>query len=134
MVVMLTKRAGGPFNLAAEPAVTTAAIAEALGARHVHVPSAVLRAVMTASWHARVQPVDPGWLDLGFAVPLMDTSRAARELGWAPQVDALTVLSETVSGMRDGAYDRSPVLRPRSVPRQLVRALRRGAVTRRHEP
>jgi nucleoside-diphosphate-sugar epimerase len=134
IALMLARSVGGPFNLAAEPAVTSAAIADALGARHVHVPSALLRALMSASWHARLQPVDPGWLDLGFAVPLMDTSRAARELGWAPQVDALTVLSETVAGMRDGASDRSPVLRPRSVPRQLVRALRRGPVSRRHEP
>jgi len=124
----------GPFNLSAEPAVTTASIAEVLGARQVQVPSAVLRAVVSLSWHARLQPVDPGWLDLGFAVPLLDTSRAARELGWAPEVDASAVLAETVAGMRDGAADRSPVLRPRSVPGQLLRAVRRGPVSRRHEP
>ncbi len=131
---ILETRAPGPFNLSAEPAVTTASIAEVLGARHVQVPSTVLRAVVSLSWHARLQPVDPGWLDLGFAVPLLDTSRAARELGWAPSVDALSVLAETVAGMRDGASGRSPVLRPRSVPRQLLRALRRGPVSRRHEP
>jgi hypothetical protein len=110
------------------------AIAGVLGARSVHVPSSVLRALVSASWHARLQPVDPGWLDLGFAVPLMDTGRARRELGWTPQVDALAVLAETVSGMRDAASDRSPVLRPRSVAGQLARALRRGPVSRRQEP
>ncbi len=134
IVAMLDAVAPGPFNLAAEPALTTASIAEVLGARPVHVPSAVLRALVSATWHARLQPVDPGWLDLGFAVPLMDTSRAQGELGWAPRLDAVSVLAETVAGMRDGASDRSPVLRPRSVPRQLVGALRRGPVTRRHEP
>jgi UDP-glucose 4-epimerase len=131
---VLEARAPGAFNLAAEPAVTTAEIADVFSARQVQVPSPVLRALVSVSWHARLQQVDPGWLDLGFAVPLLDTSRATRELGWAPRVDALTVLAETVAGMRDRASDRTPVLRPRSVPGQLVRALRRGAVSRRHEP
>jgi nucleoside-diphosphate-sugar epimerase len=131
---VLTATVPGPFNLAAEPAVTTAAIADVFDARPVHVPSTVLRAVVSLSWHARLQQVDPGWLDLGFAVPLMDTSRAARELGWEPQIDALTVLAETVAGMREGVADQSPVLRPRSVPAQLAHALRRGPVSRRREP
>jgi nucleoside-diphosphate-sugar epimerase len=124
----------GPFNLSADPAVTTAAIAGVLGARSVHVPSAALRVAVSASWHARLQPVDPGWLDLGFSVPLMDTSRATRELGWHARTDALSVLAETVEGMRDAASDHSPVLRPRTVPAQLVRALRRGAVSTRPRP
>jgi nucleoside-diphosphate-sugar epimerase len=132
--LMLEASVGGPFNLAAQPPVTTEAIADALDARSVHVPSSVLRVLMSAAWHARLQPVDPGWLDLGFAVPLMDASRAERELGWAPRVDATTVLAETVAGMRDAASDRSPVLRPRSVAGQLARALRRGPVTRRRRP
>jgi nucleoside-diphosphate-sugar epimerase len=132
--LVLGAGAPGAYNLAANPAVTTAMIADALEARSVHVPYPVLRAVMSASWHARLQPVDPGWLDLGFAVPLMDTSRAARELGWVPQFDAVTVLAETVAGILDGASDRSPVLRPRTVPRQLTQALLRGPISRRHQP
>ncbi|HET9829459.1 MAG TPA: NAD-dependent epimerase/dehydratase family protein [Nocardioidaceae bacterium] len=131
---VLATTAAGPFNLAAEPAVTTADIADVLGARQVQVPSAVLRAVVSLTWHARLQQVDTGWLDLGFAVPLLDTSRARRELCWTPQVDARTVLAETVAGMREGAADRSPVLRPRSVPGQVARALRHGPVSRRHRP
>jgi len=53
---------------------------------------------MAAAWHARLQQLDPGWLDLGLAVPLLDSSRAARELSWSPSVDATTVLRETLSG------------------------------------
>jgi nucleoside-diphosphate-sugar epimerase len=133
-VRVLEGRVPGPFNLAADPPVTTADIAEVLGARAVHVPAAALRVALSLAWHARLEQVDPGWLDLGFAVPLMDTSRARRELGWAPRVDAVTVLAETVDGMRSGASDRSPVLRPRSVVGQLATALRRGPVSRRQEP
>jgi UDP-glucose 4-epimerase len=131
---VLDRRAGGAFNLAAEPPVTTATIAQALGARPVHVPAPVVRAVMSAAWHARLQQVDTGWLDLGFAVPLMDTSRARRELDWSPTKDAEAVFGEVIDGMRDGAADRSPVLRPRTVLGQLTAAVRRGAVSRRPRP
>lgn len=127
-------RVPGRFNLAADPAVTTAAIAGVLGARLVHVPAPVLRVALTLAWKARLEQLDPGWLDLGFAVPLMDTSRASVELGWSARVNALSVLEETVSGMRDGASDASPVLRPRSVQSQVLGALRDGPVSHRHEP
>ena len=131
---VLAHKAAGAFNLAAEPPVTTATIAAALGARAVHVPASAVRAVMSATWHARLQQVDTGWLDLGFAVPLMDTGRARRELGWSPSVDADAVFREVVEGMRDAASDRSPVLRRRSVLGQLRAAVRRGPVSRRHRP
>jgi len=131
---ILERRAPGAFNLAADPPITTERIAAALDARAVHVPAAVVRAAMSAAWHARLQQVDPGWLDLGFAVPLMDTSRAARELDWSPSVDATTVLRETLAGMRDAAADRTAVLRPRSVLGQLREVLRRGPISQRRRP
>jgi len=134
IVRSLQARVPGPFNLSAEPPVTTVGIAGALGARSVHVPSRVVRAAVSASWHAHLQQLDPGWLDLGFAVPLMDTSRAESELGWHARTDALSVLAETLSGMRDGASDDSPVLRPRSVPGEILRALKRGPVSIRRRP
>jgi nucleoside-diphosphate-sugar epimerase len=131
---ILERRAVGPFNLAAEPPITTAVIAEALGAKAVHVPAPVVRAVMSAAWHARLQQVDPGWLDLGFSVPLLETGRARRELGWSPSRDAEAVFGEVLDGMRSRAADRSPVLRPRSVLGQLQAAVRRGPVSRRRRP
>jgi nucleoside-diphosphate-sugar epimerase len=131
---VIVRRAPGPFNLAAEPPVTTAAIASALGARNVHVPSGVVRAVVSATWHARLQQVDPGWVDMGYALPLLDCSRATRELGWSPTTDATAVLHETLSGMRDADADRSPVLRPRTVVGQLRAALRGGPVSHRRQP
>lgn len=134
VVAVLESRAPGAFNLAAEPPVTADDIPQALGARLVHVPAAAVRAGVSLSWHARVQQVDAGWVDMGYAVPLLDSSRAASELGWSPETDALTVLSETVSGMRDASSDRSPVLRPRSVAGALGRFVRRGPVASREQP
>lgn len=130
----LQRRAAGAFNLSAEPPITTDGIAEALGAKAVHVPAAVVRGAMSAAWHARIQQVDPGWLDLGMAVPLLDSSRAERELGWSPTVDAMTVLRETLSGMRDAASGRTPVLRPRTVLGQLGDLIRHGPVSQRRQP
>jgi UDP-glucose 4-epimerase len=131
---VLHRKVPGAFNLAAPPPVTTDGIAEALGVRAVHIPARVVRAAMAAAWHARLQQVDPGWLDLGLAVPLLDSSRAARELNWSPSVDAMTVLRETLSGIRDAAADRTPVLRPRTVLGQLGELVRRGPVSQRQRP
>jgi nucleoside-diphosphate-sugar epimerase len=134
IVRVLDARAPGAFNLAAAPAITADDIAVVLGARLVHVPSAAVRAAVSLSWHARLQPLDAGWIDLAYALPLMDTSRATSELGWSPTTDAVSVLAETVEGMRERASDRSPVLRPRSVPAALARFLRRGPVSSRQHP
>lgn len=131
---VLDARVPGAFNLAAPPAVTAQDIADVLEARLVHVPSAVVRAAVSASWHARLQPVDPGWIDLAYALPLLDTTRAASELGWTPQTDALATLAETVQGMQDGASERTPVLRPRTVAGALGRFVRRGPVSSRRTP
>jgi UDP-glucose 4-epimerase len=130
----LDRRVGGAFNLAADPPITTERIARALGARSVHVPSALLRPLMSAAWHARLQQVDPGWLDMAFALPLLDSSRARRELGWSPSMDGESVLAEVLEGMRDGASGDTPVLRPRRVLGALRDVVTSGSVGRRSRP
>jgi UDP-glucose 4-epimerase len=100
----------------------------------VHVPAKAVRTAVSLSWHARVQQLDAGWIDLAYAVPLLDTSRAASELGWSATRDGVSVLAETVDGMSEASADRSPVLRPRSVPDALSRFARRGPVSSRQQP
>jgi hypothetical protein len=78
--------------------------------------------------------VDPGWLDLAFALPLLDSGRAHRELGWAPTKDAVAVLEEIVDGMKNTASDGSPVLRRRTPLSQALTALQRGPLSRRKRP
>nr|WP_284289666.1 NAD-dependent epimerase/dehydratase family protein [Angustibacter aerolatus] len=78
---VLEQGAGGAFNLAAPTPVTRDHVAAALGATPVHVPAKVLRVAADLAWRAYLQPVDTGWLDLGFAVPLLDTTRARTEPG-----------------------------------------------------
>ena len=131
---VLHRQAGGPFNLAADPPMTAARIADVLGARLVHVPSSVIRPVMSAAWHAHLQQVDTGWLDMGFAVPTLDTGRARRELGWEPRVPATDVLAEVLDGMRQAVSGGTPVLRRRSVAQAARDALDRGPVGQRTRP
>ena len=134
VVRVITRSAYGPFNLAAPPPITPEHIAAALDARHVHVPARVLRGAVTGSWLARLQPLDPGWLDLAMNVPLMDSTRARDALGWTPSHSADSVLHETVAALRDSAAAPTPALRPRTVAGQLRDLIRHGPITSRPRP
>jgi nucleoside-diphosphate-sugar epimerase len=134
VVRVLERQPGGAFNLAAEPPITRDTIAEVLGARAVHVPASVLHAVLMASWRLHLQPLEPGWLDLGMSVPLMDTARAHREIGWEPEHDAVATLAQALAGIADSAGTASPVLRPRSVPAELRTLLQQGPASMRRMP
>lgn len=104
--------ARGAFNIAAEPVLEDDAFASVLGARPFFVPFGVVRAAMLAAWRLRVQPSPPGWLDLGLQTPLLDTTRAREELGWAPQHNAPDTLRELIEGIRDRAGGATPPLDP----------------------
>lgn len=94
----------------------------------------LVRGAAALTWRARVQPLDPGWLDLAAAVPLLDTGRARSVLGWEPTVDAQTALAELIEGMADAAGTTSPALRRRSVLEGLRRLVTRGPVSGRRLP
>src|SRR5919202_5123684 len=130
----LERRVGGAFNVAADPPLAASDIADALGALLVPFPRAVLRAAVAAGWNLGLQPLDPGWIDLAFAVPLMDSGRARRELGWEPSTDARTALAEIVAGMKEGGGTSSPPLRPRAVAAELRDLVRRGPISHRRLP
>lgn len=95
----IERQAGGAFNIATEPVVSPDVLAAALGGRAVPIRAAVVRALMWASWKLRVQPSDPGWLDIATTVPLMSTERARAVLGWAPTVSAPDALAELLGGL-----------------------------------
>lgn len=131
---VLDRRPPGAFNLAAPAPLTAPEMADAFGARLVHVPSAALRPLVAASWHAHLQQIDAGWLDMAAALPHLDSTRARTELGWTTTRTAAEVFAEVVEGMRAGAAGPTPVLRPRSVAQALGDAVRRGPVAKRRVP
>jgi UDP-glucose 4-epimerase len=102
----------GAFNIAAAPPIDPDELAGLLRARKLAVPAKVLRGAASLTWRARLQPADAGWIDLALEVPLMDTGRARRELGWEPRTGALDALGELLLGIRDGAGGRTPPLDP----------------------
>ena len=104
--------ARGAYNVAAEPVLDAAELGRVLDARPLPVPSRPVRALAKATWRARLQPTPPGWLDMGLGVPLMDSTRARDELGWAPRHSASDALRELLDGLRRSAgFDTPPLAR-----------------------
>jgi len=108
----LTSDASGPFNIAAEPILDPGELARILGARRVPVPAGALRAAALASYKLRLQPSEPGWLDMALKTPLMDVSRAREQLGWRPERSSVDALQDLLAGMREGAGMDTPPLEP----------------------
>lgn len=104
--------ASGAFNIAADDVLVAKDLAAAVrGMKVIEVRPAVLRAAMSAAYRARAIPADAGWLDMGMQVPVMDTSRAKRELGWKPRHSARHALDELIVGLREQLGTGSPALR-----------------------
>jgi UDP-glucose 4-epimerase len=110
----LSGEARGAFNIAADPVLDPDTIARTLRARRVPVPEKPLRVLADGAWRAHLQPTPPGWLDMGLAVPVMDTRRAREELGWAPRTSSTDALLQLLEGMREPAGVDTPPLEPRA--------------------
>ncbi|MGI5212343.1 NAD-dependent epimerase/dehydratase family protein [Plantactinospora sp. CA-290183] len=106
----------GAYNIATEPVLDGPLVAAELGGRTAPLPLALLRLLSRAAWRGRLVPADEGWLELGAAVPLLDCSRAERELGWRPRHDARAALRDLLAGVAAGAGTRSAPLRPTGGP------------------
>lgn len=112
----VVRRVRGPFNVAAPDVLRGQEVADVVArGRLREVAVAEARAVLATVWHARVVPVGPGWLDMALAAPLLDTSRAERELDWRPRWSAADAVRDLVDGIAAGAGTASPPLRPRKL-------------------
>lgn len=100
----------GPFNIAAEPVIDGPRLGELLGARPVPFPERAARAGAAITWRLHLQPTPEGWVDMGLNAPVMDTSRARRELGWEPVRSSLDALSDILEGLRERASFPTPPL------------------------
>jgi nucleoside-diphosphate-sugar epimerase len=116
----------GAYNLAAEPTLGPPQLASVLRARPVRMPAAALRAGAAVTYKLRLQPSEPGWVDMALAVPLMKTGRARRELGWEPRFSSTEALEELLAGMRAGRdADTPPLARQTSGPLRIRELLGR---------
>lgn len=97
----------GPFNLAADPV-----LGRSWG------PAALEKAVVAAAgagWRLHLDPLDPAWVRLAFAAPVMDASRAREELDWIPERSSLDALAELFDGLRRGTGAATEPLTPGSL-------------------
>jgi UDP-glucose 4-epimerase len=113
LVRILDRRAAGPFNLTAEPLVDAGELARALGTRRLPVPAFLVRTALSAAFHVRLVPTEPGWLDIGLRAPALDATRARTVLDWQPEHRGDEVLRDFVAalGRGEGAAGH-PLLHP----------------------
>ena len=104
----------GAFNIAAEPVIDAEILGQVFEARPVPMPALGARTFMMAAWRAHLSPTDPALLDLVLQLPMLDSTRAHRELGWQPQYSGVDALRELLGGMGDGAGMQTPPLEPDS--------------------
>ncbi|WP_019632208.1 NAD-dependent epimerase/dehydratase family protein [Actinomadura atramentaria] len=107
----------GAFNLAAEPVINMARIADLLSARTVRVPAGAVRTALAAMWGLGLVPASPQLFDLAMRLPILDTGRAHEILGWTPKHSSLAALGEFLQGLRENAaMDTPPLARRTSGP------------------
>ncbi|HEU5266879.1 MAG TPA: NAD-dependent epimerase/dehydratase family protein [Jatrophihabitans sp.] len=108
---LLARRVRGAFNVAAEPPIDRAVFADLFGGVGPPAAPKLLRVVAALTWRLRLQPTEPGWLDLAMTLPLLDTTRL-RELGWSPEHPGTEVLTGFVAALAHGEGGRGPLLYP----------------------
>ena len=90
----------GAYNIAADDVLTAVEVVRELGLRPVPIPGAI---VQTAARAVAALPIIPPvleWVEAATHPAVMDTSKAKRELDWAPRHSAREAIRETV---RNGA-------------------------------
>ncbi|WP_341857037.1 hypothetical protein [Brachybacterium sp. GPGPB12] len=104
----------GAFNICADDVLDVRDLAHLVGTgRAIELPVPAVRAALATAHRAGLVAADPGWLDMGMNVPVMDNARADRELGWRPRYSAADALSESLEGMADGRGTGSVPMRAR---------------------
>lgn len=102
VVRLMLNHAHGSFNIAAD-VLDDRAMAALIGARPISVdPRWMRRAVLFLS-HIGAVAITPGWYDVATKSPLMDTSKALRELGWTPRWSSEKSAQELIDGLAEGA-------------------------------
>jgi len=102
-VAAVTGSARGPFNLASGPVLDPQGLARLMRSRWVPTPARLVRRGLSAAFRARLTPAAPELFDLAMSIPMMDSGRAHRELGWSPRYSS----EETLQSFFDG-LERSP--------------------------
>jgi len=118
----------GAYNIAADGVVTPRTVARELGMLPLPVPSGLVQAAARAVAALPFLPPVAQWVETVSHPPVMDTTRAKKELGWDPRFTALDTLRDTLRRHR-GQVTRTAgrALDGRRVPRAAARSRARQA-------
>ena len=86
----------GAYNAAADGVLTGPNVARELGLRPVVVPARVTQALARGAAALPLFPPGLEWVEAAAHPAIMDTTKAKRELGWAPRHSALDTLRITL--------------------------------------
>ncbi|MGY0488130.1 SDR family oxidoreductase [Streptomyces sp. WG-D5] len=102
--------ARGAFNLAAEPPLDAKVLGELFHSRAVRLPRVAARSVLAAAYGLHLVPASPQLFDAVLRLPLMDCTRAHKELGWRPERTSVEAVEELLRGLREGSGADTPPL------------------------
>jgi UDP-glucose 4-epimerase len=97
---VLGRGSPGVYNLAADDAIRTRDLADALGWHSLPVPRLAVDAAAEAVARAPLMPARASWVHVFRKPVLMDCTAARRELGWRPRHSSADTLRETVQSAR----------------------------------
>jgi nucleoside-diphosphate-sugar epimerase len=86
----------GAYNIAADGVVTPGTVARELGMLPLPVPARLVQAAARAVAALPFLPPVAQWVETASHPPVMDTTRAKKELGWDPRFTALETLRDTL--------------------------------------
>jgi len=93
----------GAYNLAGDGEITMSEFARALGGYAIPVPGALVGLASRLVERLPFLPAEMEWVHTARHPMLMDTTKARRELGWAPASTAHETLTAMVDAERDRA-------------------------------
>jgi UDP-glucose 4-epimerase len=128
VIRLIRHRVRGSFNVAAD-VLGSADLADLVGARAVDVDPRLLRSVISLLSAARVVALTPGWYDVATNSPLLDTSKARRELGWVPTRSSTESALELLDGLAGGVVGTSAAMGWKTAGKEDVR----GVIQRVHD-
>ncbi len=86
----------GPYNLAGDGVLAGDEVVREFGLTPLPIPSAVTKAAAGAVARVPLAPPSVQWAEAMTHPSIMDTTRAKRELGWAPRYSSLEALRDTL--------------------------------------
>ena len=93
----------GAYNIAADGFVTPGTVARELGMYPLPIPPRLVQAAARVVTALPFLPPFAQWVEVASHPPVMDTTRAKKELGWIPRYTALETLRDTLGQYRQRA-------------------------------